>query len=202
MKGSKTVDKDQRIKEAESRAEKLGKLSKKINKEERSVKNYQFFILRLAAFLLAMWIIFFVLIGVLHMPTSDMYPRVDAGDFVLYYRLDKDVKAQDVIVLEKDIPGEGKQTYILRVVATAGDTVEITKDDRLKVNGNIMVERNIFYPTPIYSQITEYPLKLEEDQCFVLADSRNGGTDSRYFGPVEKDEILGTVITVIRRNNL
>ncbi|MBQ6207780.1 MAG: S26 family signal peptidase, partial [Oscillospiraceae bacterium] len=35
-----------------------------------------------------------------------------------------------------------------------------------------------------------------------LADSRNGGSDSRYFGPVRRDEILGTVITILRRNNL
>ena len=32
--------------------------------------------------------------------------------------------------------------------------------------------------------------------------ARVGGNDSRWFGPVNKREILGTVITVVRRNNL
>ena len=47
-----------------------------------------------------------------------------------------------------------------------------------------------------------FPLTLEEGECFVLADSRNGGTDSRVFGPVSKSEIEGTVITIVRRNDL
>ena len=137
------------------------------------------------------------------MPMEEMYPRIDAGDLVMYYRLDKDVKAQDVIAIEKETPERnGKQLYILRVVAVAGDTVEVTEDQQLMINGNAMVETNIFYPTPRYEDFIDYPLTLEEGQCFVLADNRNGGTDSRYFGPVDKKEILGTVITIIRRNNL
>ena len=188
--------------EAKSRAKEAEKAVKKINRAERSVKDYQFFLLRLAAFVLVVWLLFFVFIGVMHMPTTDMYPRIDAGDFVLYYRLDKDVKAQDIVVLEKDIPDVGKKVFVCRVVAVAGDTVEITEDKRLMVNGNIMIEQNIFYPTPKYEGSVTYPLTLGEDECFVLADSRNGGTDSRYFGPVEKDEIYGTVITIVRRNNL
>ena len=35
-----------------------------------------------------------------------------------------------------------------------------------------------------------------------MADFRNGGVDSRFFGPVTAEEIRGTVITVVRRNNL
>jgi signal peptidase I len=178
------------------------KLPEKIKRSERSVKDYQFFILRLVIMVVALWLLFFVFIGVLKMPTADMYPRVDAGDLVLFYRLDKDVKAQDIIVIKKEVPGEeNQQTMILRVVAVAGDTVDI-QDDHLMINGNAVVETNIFYPTPVYKGYTEFPLTLQEGQCFVLADVRQGGSDSRFFGPVDKNEILGTVITIIRRNNL
>ena len=63
-------------------------------------------------------------------------------------------------------------------------------------------EPDIYYSTPRYEQFSDYPLTLGQGQCFVLADSRGDGVDSRYFGPVEADEILGTVITIARRNNL
>lgn len=176
---------------------------KKIKRSEKSVKDYQFFALKLAGFLLVLWVLFFVLIGIMRVPGADMYPRLDSGDMILFYRLDKDVRAQDVIVVEKEVPTlQGEQLMVLRVVAVAGDTVEISDGDRLVVNGNTILETNIFYPTPRYEGFTEYPLTLGEGECFVLADSRNGGTDSRFFGPVTKDEILGTVITVVRRNNL
>ena len=50
--------------------------------------------------------------------------------------------------------------------------------------------------------MTVYPLTLGEREYFVLADQRNGGMDSRYFGIVRAEEIRGIVITVLRRNNL
>lgn len=176
---------------------------KKIKRSEKSVKDYQFFVLKLVGFLLVLWVLFFVLIGIMRVPGADMYPRLDSGDMILFYRLDKDVRAQDVIVVEKEVPTlQGEQLMVLRVVAVAGDTVEISDSNSLVINGNTMIESNIFYPTPRYEGFTEYPLTLGEGECFVLADSRNGGTDSRFFGPVTRDEILGTVITVVRRNNL
>lgn len=176
---------------------------KKIKRSEKSVKDYQFFVLKLAGFLLVLWVLFFLLIGIMRVPSADMYPRLDSGDMILFYRLDKDVRAQDVIVVEKEVPTlQGEQLMVLRVVAVAGDTVEISDSNSLVINGNTMIESNIFYPTPRYEGFTEYPLTLGEGECFVLADSRNGGTDSRFFGPVTRDEILGTVITVVRRNNL
>ena len=179
------------------------KLSKKLRRSERSVKSYQWFLLRVLILLVVLWVLFFVVIGIVICPTADMYPRVDAGDMVVYFRLDRDVKAQDVIVVEKFSQDTGaKEVLVLRVVAVAGDTVEITDDERLVINGNTMIEPNIFYPTPRYEGFTEYPLTLQPGECFVLADSRNGGKDSRFFGPVQQSEILGTVITIARRNNL
>lgn len=136
-------------------------------------------------------------LGLTTAPNIDMYPRIDAGDLLLYYRLDKEVRAQDVVVLRKN-----DTTYIGRVVAVGGDTVEITESQALIVNGIAMVESNIFWPTPVYEGFVEYPLTLAEGEYFVLCDSRNGGEDSRYYGPVKAGELLGTVITVVRRNNL
>ena len=183
---------------------KTQKQIKKLSRAEKSVKDYQFFLIRLVVFLAVVWILFFQIVGLTHMNSGDMYPRLDAGDLLLFYRLDKDVKAQDIIVINKVTPeSEGrKELFICRVVAVAGDTVEITEDQRLLVNGNSMVESNIFYSTPAYEGYTQYPIVLQKGQCFVLADSRMGGNDSRWFGPVNQKEILGTVITVIRRNNL
>ena len=193
-----------KLAEEEERLERQRKLKKKIKRSERSVKDYQYFVLRLLILVVVLWVLLFQIVGVTHMNSSDMYPRIDAGDFLLFYRLDTDVRAQDIVVFEKVTPnsrGE-KQLFISRVVAVAGDTVEISDAERLIVNGNAVIESNIFYSTPRYEGFTEYPLTLGPGECFVLADSRNGGTDSRYFGPVEQDEILGTVITILRRNNL
>lgn len=180
------------------------KLDKRVKRFERSVKDYQYLILRLLLILLVIWVLFFQVVGVTRMTSNEMYPRVDGGDLVLFYRLDTDVRAQDIVVLRKETPASNgeKELFVLRVVAVGGDTVEISDSEHLLINGSTMIETNIFYPTPRFEGFTEYPLTLGPDECFVLADRRNGSTDSRYFGPVSRDELLGSVITILRRNNL
>ena len=194
---------EQSLQNEEAAPQKLTPARARLLNSERGVKAYQFFFVRLAVLLILLWVLFFKIIGVMAMPNGDMYPRVDLGDLVLFYRLDTDVRAQDLAVVQKTTP-DTKETrlYVCRVVAVAGDTVEITEDGQLKINGSTMIESNIFYKTYRYEGYTEYPLTLGEDQCFVLVDKRDGGADSRYFGPVDKSEVLGTVITVARRNGL
>ena len=157
----------------------------------------QLFILHSIIVVIMIWLLFGVFFGLMTAPNNDMYPRIDNGDLLLYYRMEKAPKAQDVVVIRKN-----NTTYVGRVVAAAGDTVEITDDEKLKINGHTMIEKNIYQKTPRYEGFNQYPLTLAEGAFFVLADARSNAEDSRYYGPVSADEIQGTVITVVRRNNL
>lgn len=213
----------------------------KRKRRKRRIRELRALVIKTAVLLVVIYVLFFKIVGVTVMPNGDMYPRIDSGDLILYYRMDKDVRAQDIIVLKQDgdalrqmmneregnapdmairLPGqkggllrglaetlglvlaENEEMYVCRVVAAEGDTVEITDGGSLLVNGNSMFERNIFYPTTAYTGFVEYPIQLGAGQCFVMADKRDGGADSRFFGPVDKDEIMGTVITIVRRNSL
>ena len=178
-------------------------LIKDLASNEKSVKRYQRFVIRLLIVIAVIWVLFFQIIGLTHMPSGDMYPRVDAGDMVLFYRLDTDVRAQDIVVIEKETPDSNgaKQMFISRVIAKEGDTVDF-KDGRVIVNGNTLVEDGIFYSTPTFEGLGTYPMVLGPGECFVLGDKREEAADSRFFGAVKRDEIKGTVITILRRNNL
>ena len=175
-------------------------LKKRHKRRMRALKSFLF---RLAALAVVIYVLFFHIVGLMMMPNRDMYPRLDAGDLLLYYRLERNPKAQDIIVFEKAADsGEKAQRFVCRVVAAPGDTVEVSAEKGLCVNGNALIENNIFYPTDAYENRTEYPITLESGEYFVMADRRNGGMDSRYFGTVKAEEIKGVVITILRRNNL
>ena len=155
------------------------------------------FVSKLTLMVILIVLLFGVFFGITPMKNNDMSPRISSGDLMFYYRLEQNIRPQDIIVFEKD----GKQ-YTGRVVARGGDSVEITDESRLKINGSTVVETDIFYSTPRYGEEVAYPVNLTDTQYFVLCDYRDGAKDSRYFGPVEKNEIKGKVITVLRRSSL
>lgn len=156
-----------------------------------------FFFGRLTAMILLIWLLFGVVFGITPMKNADMAPRISAGDLLLYYRLEQNFRVQDVIVFEKD-----GTKYTGRIVAREGDSVEITDEAELVVNGSVVQENDIYFSTPRYDSQVIYPVQLEDGQFFVLCDYREGSKDSRYFGAVNRDEIKGKVITVIRRSGL
>ena len=155
---------------------------------------WRWFLIRLLILIGILYLLFGCIFGITTVKNEDMAPRISAGDLLFYYRLEKQLRTQDVVVLRKD----GKR-YVGRVVAKSGDQVEVTEDACLKVNGNLIVETDIFYDTLRDGDHLDYPVILGDGQYFVLGDFRIGAEDSRYFGPVEKSEILGKVLILLRR---
>lgn len=164
---------------------------------KKDIKELTTMIKTLIMLFVVLWIAFAFILGVKMAPNDDMEPRISAGDILIYYRIAKEPNIREVIVLNKN-----DTDYVGRVIAQGGDTVEITKDANLIVNGNMVIEDNIFYSTPYYEGYVEYPLILKNGEYFVLADRREGGEDSRYFGPVARKDIKGTVIGQFRRNSI
>ena len=154
------------------------------------------FLLNCLIIVAVIWLMFGFVLGLMQAPNSDMSPNIKTKDLILYYRLSREFHAQDVVVVAKN-----KTNYIGRIVAVPGDTVDITDAEKLVINGNTMIESNVYTDTPRYEGFLEYPVKLGNDEYFILCDRRTGGEDSRYYGSVTKSEIKGKVITAVRRNN-
>jgi len=125
-----------------------------------------------------------------------MEPAVSDGDLVLFYRLDKTYAIDDLLLLE--FKGE---TQIRRVVAKAGDVVDIAEDGLL-VNGALQQEPNIYQKTQRYENGIPFPVTVGQGQVFVLGDARENATDSRIYGPIDTKDTFGTAITTVRRRHL
>jgi len=136
--------------------------------------------------------------GVTRMPDDTMAPAFREGDIVFFQRIGVSrLLAGDLVVVRS----EGG-TQIRRVVAVAGDEVNITYHG-LMINGLRQQEMHIFEDTAPFSEIgVEFPLVVPEGHVFVLGDSRTRATDSRIYGPVRIDDLLGSVVTFIRGRDL
>ena len=90
---------------------------------------WRWFLIRLLILIGNLYLLFGCIFGITTVKSEDMAPRISAGDLVLYYRLDKQPLAGDIIICNKN----GKQ-YVDRVIAKGGDSVEITEEGTVKVN--------------------------------------------------------------------
>ena len=86
------------------------------------------------------YIIFGVIFGITPMKNKDMSPKINAGDLMLFYRLENNFSIRDVVIFEKD-----GVSYTGRIIAKDGDTVEITNEAEVKVNGSLLAENDIYY---------------------------------------------------------
>ena len=119
-----------------------------------------------------------------------MEPTYHSGDLLLVGPLRRGAPARgDVVVLRN--PREPDAHDLKRVVGLPGETVSLA-DGSLYVDGAHLPEKYLGgLPASLGLERSEWT--LTGDRYFVLSDNRARGTDSRHFGPVPRDAILGRV---------
>lgn len=89
----------------------------------------------------------------------------------------------DIVVVRVD---EFDQPLIKRIIGLPGETVEI-RDNHVFINGLLLLEDYL----PIMRQQQYGPVVVPQGHVLVMGDNRNVSNDSRYFGPVPIDNIMG-----------
>ncbi len=164
----------------------------------------------LVAFLLAMVIRTFV-VQAFKIPTGSMRPTLLEGDLILVNKFIYGAKIPftdirlpawhqpkrgDVVVFI--YPEDSKKDFIKRLVAFPGETVEI-KNGTIYVNDKPLLE-------PIFNQRYYYnrgdfaiegnKITVPAQSYFVLGDNSASSKDSRYWGYVPSQNILGKAIVI------
>lgn len=90
-----------------------------------------------------------------------------------------------------------KKYFIKRVIAVAGDTLQI-KEDGVYVNGKLLDEPYVNKETePMYSSVRKElkdGVTVPDGHIFVMGDNRNNSRDSRDIGFVPVNDVIGKVI--------
>lgn len=117
-----------------------------------------------------------------------MQPVLYPGDYVivnkLAFRFNHSPKRGDVIVFRYP-PNPEAIPYIKRVIGLPGDQVHIA-DGKVSVNGQLLIEP---YLTVTTSRGGDW--NVPSGQLFVMGDNRNNSSDSRSWGFVPLENIIG-----------
>lgn len=120
---------------------------------------------------------------------ESMVPNFEDGQFVLVDRLSYLIgpyQRGDVVVIE--FPGDPeKRKFIKRIIGLPGDTVQISQG-KVYVNGALLPEP--YLPDYLYTE-PELEKVVRADELFVIGDNRPNSNDSRFFGPVPLDNVIG-----------
>lgn len=124
---------------------------------------------------------------------SSMLPTFVDGERLIVSRVHYMVTTPqrgDVIVFNTVSSGESDIMLIKRVIGEPGDTVE-WRDHQLYLNGQWVAEG---YIRETCTSCPDETWVLAVDEYFVMGDNRNHSRDSRAFGSVPVDHIVGRVV--------
>jgi signal peptidase I len=148
------------------------------------------------ALMVVLWVIIRAfLFQSFYIPSPSMTPALKPGDRVLVsklsYRL-HDIHRGDVVVFKRPPhvqAGPEVKDLVKRVIGLPGDTVE-ARDGQLIVNGKILKEP---YVAKGASTTAVSPQHIPAKHYWVMGDNRTVSEDSRYFGSIAGDLIVGRV---------
>jgi len=161
----------------------------------KSFISFIFEVLKIVIISLAIIIpIRFFLIQPFYVRGSSMEPNFYDNEYLVIneitYRFSEPDRGDVVVINERDSMGE----YIIkRIIGLPGEKVQITGGKVIIYNqdypeGKVLKEEYLEKGTYTSGNVI---VELEDDEYFVLGDNREFSLDSRSFGPVKKDDIVG-----------
>lgn len=132
---------------------------------------------------------------------ASMEPNLETGQRIIVEKITKNFdgyKRGDIVVLHP--PGNKNVDYVKRIIGLPGETIKINECRVFVTKGSQRFELNESYLSPDLCTkggpwIREgRSISIPEDNYLVLGDNRAKSVDSRFFGLVSKDLILGKVI--------
>ncbi len=158
---------------------------------------------------------YFALFANVKMESPAMEPAIDAGDYLLVRRTAYGLRLPfigevvrtgrpargDIVLIKKRREGHETITAVLRVVGLPGEVISIA-DKEVWIDGQRLSEGyaafsdDRVYPEALSARDNMAAVVVPDDAFFVMGDRRDSTTDSRFFGAVTRDEIVGKVMLV------
>lgn len=124
-----------------------------------------------------------------------MEPNFHSGDYLIIDELSYQFRAPErgeVIVFK--YPNDPSQRYIKRIVGLPGETIKIESGKVfIYQDGEILFLDELDYLSQAVYTLGDVQITLSKEEYFVLGDNRPLSADSRRWGPLSEEDIIGRV---------
>lgn len=122
---------------------------------------------------------------------SSMYPTLSNGDNIIVDKLSyrfSDPKRFDIIVFPfYEETTKTSKNYIKRIIGLPGETIQI-KDGLIYINDKVL-EEDFGFEVMLNGGYASEPVKIKENEYFVIGDNRNLSKDSRHLNENNKSDV-------------
>ena len=157
-------------------------------------KTYNIFVI------LPIILMFFIVIPTLLYETGNvvkesMEPTLEDGQMIIIKKHNLEIDRHDIVLVKID----QNEEIVKRVIGLPGDIITI-KLGNVYINNSKMIEYYLTDETTTHCFLdneyirSECTYTLKEDEYFILGDNRLNSIDSRTFGPIKEDNILGEIL--------
>ena len=147
--------------------------------------------------LLVIYLLFFkVIFNVKRVDTNNMSPSIKPGDLLFINKLDKDYHVGDVVLVNHN-----EKKYFFRIVASSNQKVEIDDSGIVLVDDALEGYKTMYKTFKDLNSDINYPYTVLDSSFFLLNDNRDVDNDSRVFGSINKDDIIGKVVAKLQIRN-
>ena len=124
------------------------------------------------------------------------------GDQILAQKvsleLGQPVSQGDIVVFHNPDGTSEHDVLVKRVIATAGQTVDL-QDGKVVVDGQALDEgytTGMSWPLSVQAPGAQvsYPYTVPDGCVWVMGDNRENSADSRYFGPVDRSDLIAVAL--------
>lgn len=132
-------------------------------------------------------------------PTGSMEPTIQIGDNIFAEKVTLELggepKAGDIVVFYNPNGDSDHDILVKRVIAVGGQIVDM-KDGVVYVDGQALDEayaQGKSYPLDVQAPGVQvsFPYTVPAGSIWVMGDNRENSADSRYFGAVSEDQVIG-----------
>ena len=188
-------------------------MSKQATVVKRKSKIREYVEAILIAVVIALFIRTFI-VQAFKIPSGSMKPTLQIGDHILVNKFIYGIKVpfvrstlipvsepkrEDIVVFI--FPQDRSKDFIKRVIGVAGDTVEM-KDKKLFLNGKPyedpygVYQDTVVIPASVQPRDNFGPITVPQGHIFVMGDNRDHSLDSRFWGFVPLQDVMGKAFII------
>lgn len=144
----------------------------------------------------AVFVLVYLFVGQpLEITGTSMEPTLHDKEMIIAEKLSSKMaklERGDIIVFKQP---ENRTIFVIkRIIGLPGETVHLKQGEPVSINGKLLTEKYLNKEPPFTGE--EITITVPQGSFYLMGDNRKNSTDSRKWGPIPQEDVIGKAVLV------